>query len=299
MLIAQITDIHLGFDPTNPDEFNRLRLDATLDTLRTLSPSPDLLLVTGDIANDGDDSQSYGRYREAVADLPFPSFPLMGNHDSRGPFLELFPEIPVANGFIQYAIEDYPLRILMLDTLEVGRHGGGFCEIRVGWLRERLDEAPDRPTLIALHHPPIATGIGWLTEDPAAEWIARLRAIVEERTNIVAMVAGHVHRQIVTGWAGTTLIVCPSTAPQVALDLSPIDPEEPDGRPMIIADPPCYGLHLWDGNQLVSHFDTAEDHEVLARYTPKLQPLVRMLSREKKDARAGVERGRGAAASPF
>ena len=36
----------------------------------------------------------------------------------------------------------------------------------------------------------IATGIGWLTENPGAEWIARLRSVVEGRTNIVAMLAG-------------------------------------------------------------------------------------------------------------
>ncbi|MGZ8311757.1 MAG: phosphodiesterase [Allosphingosinicella sp.] len=283
MLIAQITDIHLGFDPVNPDEFNRQRLDVTLAALRNMSPQPDLLLVTGDIANDGDDATSYHRYREAIAGLPFPIFHLMGNHDSRGPFLELFPEVPNVEGFIQYAIEDYPLRILVLDTLEVGRHGGGFCETRAAWLRERLDEAPDRPTLIALHHPPVATGIGWLTEAPDAAWIQRLRAIIDGRTNIVAMIAGHVHRQIISGWAGTTLIVCSSTAPQVALDLDPIDPEDPDDRPMIVAEPPSYALHLWDDGQLVTHFDTAEDHEILARYTRQLQPLIRMLSQEKAD----------------
>ena len=27
MLLAQVTDIHLGFDPDNPSEFNRKRLD--------------------------------------------------------------------------------------------------------------------------------------------------------------------------------------------------------------------------------------------------------------------------------
>ncbi len=263
-----------------------MRLYASLASLRIFERQPVLLLVTGDIANDGDDSQSYHRYREAIADLAFPSFPLMGNHDSRAPFLELFPETPNVEGFIQYAIEDWPLRILVLDTLEVGRHGGGFCETRAQWLRDRLDEAPDRPTLIALHHPPIATGIGWLTENPEAEWIGRLRAVVEGRSNIVAMLAGHVHRPIITNWAGTTLIVCPSTAPQVALDLRPIDPERPDNRSMIVAEPPGYGLHLWKGGQLVSHFDTAEDHEVLARYTSKLQPLVRMLAEEKKQSPA-------------
>ena len=284
MLIAQITDIHLGFDPINPDEFNRQRLDATLDALRALAPRPDLMLVTGDIANDGDDAQSYQRYREAIDGLDFPIYPLMGNHDSRAPFLELFPEVPSVDGFIQYAIEDWPLRILVLDTLEVGRHGGGFCETRAAWLRDRLDEAPDRPTLIALHHPPIATGIAWLTERPDAEWIGRLRAVIEGRRNIVAMLAGHVHRSIITGWAGVPLIVCPSTAPQVALDLRPIDPDRPDDRPMIVAEPPGYGLHIWRNGQLVSHFDTAENHEVLARYTDKLQPLVQMLAEEKKQA---------------
>jgi len=282
MLIAQITDIHLGFDPINPDEFNRQRLDAALAALAALEPAPDLLLVTGDIANDGDDRQSYARYKEAIAGLPFPVYPLMGNHDSRAPFVEQFPETAIADGFVQYAIEDHELRILVLDTLEVGRHGGGFCRTRAAWLAARLDEAPDRPTLIALHHPPIDTGIGWLTEDPEAEWASRLRAVVEGRSNVVAMIAGHVHRTIVTGWGGTVLIVCPSTAPQVALGLEPIDPEAPDGRPMIVADAPGYALHRWDGRQLVTHFDTAEDHEVIASYTPKLQPLVRMLMREKE-----------------
>ena len=287
MLIAQITDIHLGFDPRNPDEFNRQRLDATLAALKTLAPQPDLLLVTGDIANDGDDAQSYQRYKEAIAGLPFPVFSLMGNHDSRAPFVDVFPEVENVGGFIQYAIEGFPLRILVLDTLEVGRHGGGFCETRADWLKEKLDAAPDRPTLIALHHPPIATGIPWLTENPNSDWIGRLRALIEGRDNIVAMISGHVHRQIVTNWAGTTLIVCSSTAPQVALDLNAIDPEHPDDRSMIIAEPPCYALHLWKRGQLITHFDTAENHEILARYTANLQPLVRMLIAEKKEAGGG------------
>ena len=282
MLIAQITDVHLGFDPVNPEEFNRQRLDATLRVLRDLEPRPDLLLVTGDIANDGDDSVSYARWAEAIADLPFPVYPLMGNHDSRAPFLRQFPDTGTADGFIQYAIEDHALRILVLDTLETGRHGGGFCAEPEAWLRARLDEAPERPTLIALHHPPIATGIAWLTEDPDALWVERLRGVVAGRGNIVALVAGHVHRPIVTGWAGTIVIVCASTAPQLALGLEPIDPEVPDERPMIVADPPAFALHLWDGRQLLTHFDTAEDHEILARYTAKLQPLVRMLMREKE-----------------
>ena len=282
MLIAQITDIHLGFDRGNPDEFNQQRLERTLRALAALSPRPDLLLATGDIADDGDDVGSYRRFRELTADLPFPVWPAMGNHDSRGPFLATFPETPTAGGFVQYAIEDLPVRILVLDTLETGRHGGGFCETRAAWLRARLAEAPGQPTAIVLHHPPLPTGLSWMTENPDSEWVERLRAIVEAQDNIVAMIAGHLHRAIAVRWAGTMLAICPSTAPQVALDLADIDPEMPDDRPMIVADHPYYALHHWNGRELVTHFDTAEDHEVIARYTPELKPLVRRLINEKK-----------------
>ena len=281
MLIAQITDIHLGFEPNNPSEFNRKRLDQTLRTLLAMKPRPDVLLVTGDMADTGDDQVSYRRLKSALANCPIPAWFCMGNHDSRPHFRKYFPHVPEVDGFIQYAIEDYPLRILVLDTLDDGRHSGGFCEVRGRWLSERLAEQPDRPTLLVLHHPPIETGLSWMTENPDAPWVERLRGIVSASSNIVAMISGHLHRVVVTQWSGTTLVICPSTAPQVALDLDTIDPDQPDGRPMIVADPPGYAIHHWNGNRLVSHFDTAEDHTVLARYEPALQPLVQMLAGER------------------
>lgn len=284
MLIAQITDIHLGFDPGNPDELNRRRLDMALRSLSALSPRPDLLLATGDLADAGDDSESYARLREAMAGLPFPVYYALGNHDGRDAFAANFPEAAMPDGFLQYAIEDHDLRILVLDTLEEGRHGGHFCERRAGWLSARLAEAPGRPTLIVLHHPPFESGHPWMTENPEAGWVRRLESIVSAHPNVVALVAGHLHRPVVTRWAGTVLAVCPATAPQVALDFAPIDPERPDGRAMIVADPPWFALHLWNGRTLVSHFDTAGPHEILARYGPELQPLVRMLAAEKRQA---------------
>jgi 3',5'-cyclic AMP phosphodiesterase CpdA len=281
MLVAQITDLHLGFDPGNPDEYNRQRLDQTLRTLVALTPRPDLLLVTGDIADNGDDRDSYQRFREATADLPFRVCPAMGNHDNRAVFCEIFPDTPEVGGFIMYTVEDLPVRIVVLDTLEVGRHGGGFDEIRAAWLEARLAEAPDRPTLLVLHHPPIFTGLSWMTENPQARWVQRLRPIVAANPQIVAMVSGHLHRPIVTRWAGTTLAVCPSTAPQVALDLKAMDPDKPDERPMIVADRPYFALHYWNGDGLITHFETVEEHEVLARYNPRRQGLIRMLNQER------------------
>ena len=280
MLIAQVTDIHLGFEPDSPREFNRQRLDRTLAALVALDPLPDMMLATGDLVDRGD-VDSYARLREAFAGLPFPVHYAMGNHDIRANFAQVFPEVGFTDGFLQYAIETEPLRIIVLDTLEEGRHGGAFCETRAAWLQARLDEAPGRRTLIVQHHPPVEVGIAWMNTDPAEPWVHRLAACLKGRDNIAGVICGHIHRAIVTRWEGVTVATCPSTAPQVALELRPIDPGAADGRPLIVADRPAYALHWWNGRELISHFDTAEDHEVLARYDPNLQPMIEHMLAER------------------
>ncbi|MBK7284187.1 MAG: phosphodiesterase [Sphingomonadales bacterium] len=280
MLIAQVTDIHLGFDPENPEEFNRQRLDQVIRHLSAMRPQPDLLLATGDLVDRGD-SESYRRLRDAFAGCPFPVLYCLGNHDLRENFAECFPETPTADGFVQYEHESPGLRILFLDTLEEGRHGGAFCETRAAWLKARLAEKPDVKTLITMHHPPVEVGVEWMNTHPDEPWVQRVAEAVDGHDQIVGIICGHVHRPISVGWRGKTISICASTAPQVALDLSRIDPEKPDGRPMIIADPPAYALHRWNGRELVSHFDTAEDHDVLARFDATMQDLVRNLLNER------------------
>lgn len=280
MLIAQITDIHLGFDPDNPDEFNRQRLNQVIATLAALNPRPDVLLATGDLIDRGD-AESYQRLREALADCPFPVHMCLGNHDQRSTFSAEFPHVPTADGFVQYAVDAGPLRLLVLDTLEEGRHGGSFCATRAAWLKARLAEAPDRPTLIVQHHPPIEVGIEWMNTHPGEPWVERLAACFEGQEQVVGMICGHVHRPIVSQWRRFPVAICPSTAPQVALNLAPIDPDEPDNRPMIIADAPGYALHWWNGRELISHFDTADEHLTLARFDERMQPLVRSLIAER------------------
>lgn len=280
MLVAQITDIHLGFDPGNPGELNRRRLDSVVEHLAALDLVPDLLFATGDLIDRGD-AESYRRLREALDPLPFPVHYALGNHDQRDTFAEVFPEVAQADGFFQYVVETPALRFLVLDTLEEGRHGGAFCAVRAAWLAARLAEAPTRPTVIVLHHPPIGTGIGWMTTDPAEPWIARLDAAIGGAQNVAGMICGHIHRTMSTRWRGRPLTICPSTAPQVALTLAPLDPDRPDGRPMIIADAPAFALHWWTGEQLVSHFDTAQEHDVLARFDARMQPLVHHIVTER------------------
>ncbi|HYE45317.1 MAG TPA: phosphodiesterase [Caulobacter sp.] len=285
MLVAQITDLHLGFGPGGAFEDNAKRLRSVVRTLNELHPRPDLVLATGDLTDHGD-LPSYRRLKKYLGRLQMPVLYAMGNHDSREVFAQVFPDAPQSGGFIQYAVDNLPLRILVTDTLEVGRHGGGFCEARAAWLDQRLSEAPERPTLLVLHHPPIDTGIEWMTIGPAEAWVARLEAVVSKHRNIVAMLAGHVHRPIIGAFAGTTVRVCPSTQPQVVLDLDPMDLEQPDDRPMIVADSPGIGLHWWNGKTLVSHYTDVEEQtrkKVLARYTTKMQGFLKHLAHERAE----------------
>ena len=280
MLIGQVTDIHLGFEPGNPAEFNNQRLDQVIAHLHKPTHRPDLLVATGDLADRGD-ADSYRRLRDAARTCAFPIWPCLGNHDQRDPFAREFPEFPLVDGFLQYEVALDGLRLLVLDTLEEGRHGGAFCDNRAAWLDARLAERPDVPVIIAMHHPPLEVGIEWMNTHPEEPWVRRFTEVVSNRPQVKAIMCGHLHRPISCAWNGITVSVCPSSAPRVALDLSPIDPDHADGRPMILADPPAFALHRWNGRELVSHFDTAQDHVVLARFDETMQPLVQHMMHER------------------
>ncbi|URD60905.1 phosphodiesterase [Sphingomonas sp. KRR8] len=282
MLIAQVTDIHLGFDRGNVYELNVRRLNLVIDQLNALQPRPDLLIVSGDLVEHGDDTHAYDHVHALLGRWEGPMLLGVGNHDGRAAFAAEFPMVErMGDGFVQYVSEQNGLRIIMLDTLDEGRHGGTFCEARAEWLAERLAEAPDMPTLLVLHHPPLDTGIPWMSALPHEGWVERLRAVVEPANQIVGMICGHVHRPIAATFAGKHLVVAPSTAPQVALDMDDVDPKHPDGRALIIADPPAFALHDWDGERLLTHFEIAGPRNVLASYNSNLQPMMREFLKER------------------
>lgn len=284
MLIAQVSDVHLGFAPGGRDEPNRRRLDAVVAALRDARPQPDLLFVTGDLTEHGD-IDSYRQVRDAFAGFVCPVHYMLGNHDRRAGYAEIWPNA-YTDGFLHYVVETPDLRCVVLDTLEEGHHGGGFCDVRAAWLQARLRERPDQPTLVLLHHPPIPVGVAWMDCDPEEPWIARLTSALDGHGQVIGVVTGHLHRAIATSWRGLPLTVCPSTSPGLALDLTPIDPGHPDGRAMITDAPPGYAVHRWDGARLVTHFATTME-PAMVRFTPALQPMVESMIAERTADLAG------------
>lgn len=282
ILVAQITDLHIGFDRDNPHELNVRRVNMVIDQLNAMQPKPSLLLVTGDLVENGDDREAYGHMKALVARWQGPVLWAIGNHDDRDSFRVALPDVPVdPNGFIQYDTELGGIRWIVLDTLDPGRHGGMVCTKRAGWLKDRLAERRTVPTIVILHHPPVDTGIDWMSALSCEAWVKRLERVLKPAKQVVGMIAGHVHRPIATSFAGKPLAVCASTAPWVALDLEDIDPKHPDGRPLILGDAPAFALHYWNGERLLTHFDAAGPHHVLATYDDNLQPMIRDFIRER------------------
>ena len=202
---------------------------------------PNVVLLTGDLTYDGQAAE-YATLCELLAGLASPYFVIPVNHDDRGRMRAAFADstaLPANGEFLHYVVEDYPVRLIAVDTTEPGLTGGVMCEARLAWLAAQLAEARARPTVIFMHHPPIRTGIVPL-DQIGLDGAVAMAAIVERHAQVVRVVCGHVHRPIQALWAGTVVTTAPSTAHQFALDLAD------DASAGWCTEPPALLLHLWD-----------------------------------------------------
>ncbi|MEO0643364.1 MAG: phosphodiesterase [Pseudomonadota bacterium] len=286
VLIAQITDTHVGFEPeAGENEFNFLRFRMAVDHLLEQHVQPDILILSGDIADKGE-AESYERVSGLISKCPFPVHVMTGNHDNRHALLEAFPDCPTfenARGkrYAQYSLDLGSLRVVCLDTLKHGRHGGALCEARAEWLAKELAAHPQTPTLIVMHHPPVVSGIDWMDPRPNEAWLARFAAAIEGHAQVVAIACGHLHRSVAAQFEDTPVCITPAVAPAVSLDLRPVNFSKADGRGIVDAEPPGYALHRWKGGKLVTHFQPVGDWTRLATFEDHLVPMMEALRAEK------------------
>lgn len=244
MLIAQITDSHLRADGSwlQGRIDTRAALVAAIAHVNRLDPAPDLVLVTGDLADEGR-LEDYRVLRSQCDRLAAPYAPIPGNHDDRARFRAAFaghePFADAEADFVQYAFISHGRRFIGLDTLIPGEVTGGLCAHRLAWLGTCLAAEPAMPTMIFMHHPPFATGIRFLDEPPFAG-AAALEKLIRAHPQVRMIVCGHAHRAIATGWGGTTAVVAPSAVYQMPLAFRAGKKYPP------ISDPPAVALYLWE-----------------------------------------------------
>ncbi len=258
MLIAQMSDTHIR--PKGVLAMGRVdtagHLARAVAHVIALRPVPEVVLVTGDLVDAGM-AEEYAHLRELLAPLAMPVYLIPGNHDLRDPLRAAFGDhryLPPGD-FIQYVVDDGPVRLVALDTLTPGAPHGELCARRLDWLEERLTES-GKPTILFMHHPPFECGLKEFDEARLNVGADRLGAIVQRRPNVERILCGHVHRPIQMRWAGTIASVAPSTAHQATLGLSP------DAPLMYSMEPPAVALHQWrPGVGLVTHLSYIGEYD--------------------------------------
>ena len=176
-----------------------------LEKVRAIKP--DLILATGDLSEDGS-RISYETLREYFASLDTPVLALPGNHDNVEVLAEVLPGSPTDTiGVSKHG----PWYIVRLNSCLPGRPEGRLSGKTILVLAAFLQNHRQAPVLIALHHQPVLTGSPWIDKYRLLEPEALL-TLIDQYTNIKAVVWGHVHMAYTADRNGTAMLGGPSSA---------------------------------------------------------------------------------------
>ncbi|MDF1609454.1 metallophosphoesterase [Hoeflea sp. YIM 152468] len=198
MKLVHISDIHIHPDPIlGLDPIANFR--ACLAYVEAHDHDADKVVITGDLTHFGREES----YRELAGILAASTLKdklaprlMIGNHDHRETFVRLFPATSRdSNGFIQWTEQTSAGVFVYMDTVDQGRHSGLYCEKRMVWLTQVLDQvrAAGQKAYLFMHHNPVrvhvanADVIGILNEKELQG------LLMQYRDTIAHMFFGHCH----------------------------------------------------------------------------------------------------------
>ena len=221
MKIIHISDIHLTIPGEPMGGLNpHARFAKALADVAENHGDATRIIITGDLTHWGE-IEAYEALKQAISDVDVPVRLLLGNHDNRGNFLEVFPDHPVdANGYVNHAETIDGVHYIYLDTVGDQTHAGHFGADRIEWLASQL--AGCTRARLFLHHNPMPIGL------PAEDQIALVdqdqpafHALLSEYADRIEYFHfGHVHAPIHGIFLGVPFASVPSTGNQSYPDLS-------------------------------------------------------------------------------
>ncbi len=243
MIIAQLSDTHILARSSDQD-MGANRADNLRRCIADIGrQSVDAVIHTGDSVHHGM-AEEYAHLRDILAELEAPLFLTPGNRDHHGALraaLEGLIYLPPDGDHFQYAVEEYPVRLVALDSVAPGERKGVFSAQRLAWLEETLAREPDKPTILFMHHPPFDIAPHYMDGYRRPQEAADLAALVARYRQVKRLLCGHVHCLHHEAWAGTTATVMPS----IALDLR-------KGFDAVNEAAPSYLLHTVSSDGVVS-----------------------------------------------
>ena len=146
MLVAQITDLHVAPEGSFMRQFvdsNEL-LARAVAYLNTMTPRPDVVLATGDLTDHGT-AEEYALLREILGAARGAAVP-RARQPRRAPTCcaPSYGTPEYARDSFDYVVDDFPVRLIALDSTVVGRHDGEIDGAQLA--SDRRDASPPRPT---------------------------------------------------------------------------------------------------------------------------------------------------------
>jgi 3',5'-cyclic-AMP phosphodiesterase len=213
MIIAQISDTHIARGAPDADR-RASDLERTLADINSLDPAADVIIHTGDVVHGGR-REDYVAAASLLATARAPVYVVPGNRDDRENLRNSLSRwVPACGcGFIDYAVEDFPVRLVAFDTTTSASNKGDFPPERARGLTALIEADSQRPTAVFMHHPPFTVTVG---PDPlnfvTPEAMASLQGTLERAGRVVAVFCGHVHRSTWGRIGGIPVMVAPCTA---------------------------------------------------------------------------------------
>lgn len=250
MLIAHFSDTHVAPEGKLAlhDVDTSTALSHCIQHINNLLPQPDVVLITGDLASEGS-PEEYAVLRSNLALLDQPYFFVPGNHDNRTNLRAAFSDIRFLSKceeFIQYTVDEFPVRLIALDTVSPGDHFGLLCERRLEWLDKTLAAQTKKPTLLFMHHPPFSSGSTHMDTMKLMN-SQQLASVLHPYNHITMILCGHLHRPVQTIWSNIHTLAAGSVAKQFSLELGS------DETPNLDQEASSIYLHLLTSDGFVTH----------------------------------------------
>lgn len=115
---------------------------------------PDLVVITGDLVDRGNDIESLREVKSRLDRLTCPYYPIIGDHDRPAVYEKVFP------GKLNYTFDRGGWHFICLDA-----SSGKLAEKTLGWLKDDLSANRGQPTVVLLHRP--------LAVDPFSQFLAK------------------------------------------------------------------------------------------------------------------------------
>ena len=208
---VQLCDTQLGMGGYEQDKESFRLAVKQINLLK-----PDLVFICGDLVNDTHDDHAYADFNDINAGFAVPCYCTPGNHD-----VGTKTTAGLVERYIRMVDKDHQVirhkgyTFVVTNTSLWKNQVPGHSEKHQAWFRETLEKASKAgsPVIVVGHYPPFIE-----RPDEAEEYFnlgpkprAEVLRLAKEH-DVKAILAGHAHRNIITGYEGIPVVASASSS---------------------------------------------------------------------------------------